>query len=275
MLFQPSHPTICTPSTTKKSFHIHIQGGMSYRKFDFCYTHFIFNLNFAVSIRNDTYKSWNLLQMNTTKRQRGGKREGAGRPKGSSKLYAFRADKDLAHFIDTQENKTQFIKDCILSCMEKGAHALPSLEMPSHFGEIIPANRLKPLSLPFFDIKVVAGFPIPLTTDEMAQDIELLQMLCPNPDASYLIRVSGNSMIEADIYDGDILIVDKSNRSPSERQAAVCELNGEYTVKHVVKDGEGLWLVPANPDYPKIKIEEGDDFSVWGVVTYVIHKPRW
>ena len=61
-----------------------------------------------------------LLQMNTTKGQRGGKREGAGRPKGSSKLYAFRADKDLAHFIDTQENKTQFIKDCILSCMEKG-----------------------------------------------------------------------------------------------------------------------------------------------------------
>lgn len=216
-----------------------------------------------------------LLQMNTTKGQRGGKREGAGRPKGASKLYAFRADKDLALFIDTQENKTQFIKDCILSYMEKGEHAQPSPEMPSNFGEIIPASRLKPLSLPFFDIKVVAGFPIPLTTDEMAQDIELFQMLCPNPDASYLIRVSGNSMIEADIYDGDILIVDKSNRSPSERQAAMCELNGEYTIKHVVKDGEGLWLVPANPDYPRIKIEEGDEFSVWGVVTYVIHKPRW
>lgn len=213
--------------------------------------------------------------MNTTKGQRGGKREGAGRPKGSSKLYAFRADKELAHFIDTQENKTQFIKDCILSCMEKGEHALPSLEIPSNFGEIIPASRLKPLSLPFFDIKVGAGFPIPLTTDEMAQDIELLQMLCPNPDASYLIRVSGNSMIEAGIYDGDILIVDKSNRSPSERQAAMCELNGEYTIKHVVKDNEGLWLVPANPDYPRIKIEDGDEFSVWGVVTYVIHKPRW
>ena len=82
-------------------------------------------------------------------------------------------------------------------------------------------------------------------------------------------------MIEAGIYDGDILIVDKSNRSPSERQAAMCELNGEYTVKHVIKDGEDLWLVPANPDYPRIKIEDGDEFSVWGVVTYVIHKPRW
>ena len=126
--------------------------------------------------------------MNTTKKQRGGKREGAGRPKGSSKLYAFRADKDLAHFIDTQENKTKFIKDCILSCMEKGEHALPSPEMPSKFGEIIPVSRLKPLSLPFFDIKVVAGFPIPLTSDEMAQDIELLQMLCPNPDACRAIR---------------------------------------------------------------------------------------
>ena len=212
--------------------------------------------------------------METKKGHKGGKREGAGRPKGTSKLYAFRADKEIAEYIDSQENKTEFIEECILSSM-KAKEDFTTLEKEPDFGEIYPANRIKPLSLPFFDIKIVAGFPIPLSNDEIAQDIELLKMLCPNPDASYLIRVSGNSMIESGINDGDILIVDKSNRSPTEKQAAVCELNGEYTVKRVIEDEQGLWLVPANPDYPRIRIEEGDDFSVWGVVTYVIHKPRW
>lgn len=141
-------------------------------------------------------------------------------------------------------------------------------------GSVIQAAAVKPLNLPFFDIKIVAGFPVPLNADEMAQDIELLQMLCPHPDSSYLIRVQGCSMIESGVYDGDILIVDKSLREPSESQIAVCELNGEYTIKHVVHKQGHLWLVPANPEYPEIRISEGDDFSVWGIVTYIIHKPR-
>lgn len=99
-------------------------------------------------------------------------------------------------------------------------------------------------------------------------------MLCPNPEASYLIRVDGNSMIDAGIYSGDIVIVDKSNRNPDETQVAVCELNGEYTLKRFVKRGEEGWLIPANPKYPKIKVTEDDDFSIWGTVTYIIHKPR-
>lgn len=212
--------------------------------------------------------------MELKKNKKGGKRPGAGRPKGTSKLYAFRADKEIAEYIDSHENKTEFIKQCIISSMDARLTIAIDEKQPD-FGEVYPANHIRPLSLPFFDIKIVAGFPIPLSNDEIAQDIELLKMLCPNPDSSYLIRVSGNSMIESGINDGDILIVDKSNRSPSEKQAAVCELNGEYTVKRVIEDELGLWLVPANPDYPRIRIEEGDDFSVWGVVTYVIHKPRW
>ena len=212
--------------------------------------------------------------MEGKKGHKGGKREGAGRPKGSSKLYAFRADKELAEYIDTQENKTEFIKACILHSMPSGEAKANTEKLPT-FGEVYAAHRIQALTLPFFDIKIVAGFPIPLSNDEIAQEIELLKMLCPHPDASYLIRVSGDSMIESGIHDGDILIVDKSNRHPSEHQAAVCELNGEYTVKRVVEDKEGLWLVPANPDYPRIKVEEGDEFSVWGVVTYVIHQPRW
>ena len=81
-------------------------------------------------------------------------------------------------------------------------------------------------------------------------------------------------MIGAGIHDGDIIIVDKSNRNPTEREVAVCELNGEYTIKHVVQEGNRAWLRPANPDYPEIEIHPEDDFSVWGTVTYTIHKPR-
>lgn len=202
----------------------------------------------------------------TEKKQenRGGRRAGAGRPASDSKLFTFRAPGDVARVIEEQESKTDFILQCIKWSVDR----LPD------FGEVYPVENVKDLTLPFFDQRVVAGFPIPLDNDEKRQDIELLSLLCPHPEASYLIRVMGNSMIEADIHDGDILIVDKSRRDPAPNEPAVCELNGEYTVKYVhVRKGRG-WLVPANPDYPEIPIEEGDDFSVWGIVTYVIHRAR-
>lgn len=148
------------------------------------------------------------------------------------------------------------------------------LSILSPLGDVMTPQQLPPLTLPFFDIHVAAGFPIPLNNDELSQNIELMKMLCPNPEASYLIRVHGDSMQGAGIYSGDLIIVDKSNRHPSEHEVAVCELNGEYTLKHfVMRDGRG-WLIPANCNYPEIEILEGDDFSVWGTVTYVIHRPR-
>ena len=130
------------------------------------------------------------------------------------------------------------------------------------------------MHLPYFDQKVVAGFPIPLDNDERSQDIELLRMLCPHPEASYLIRVKGDSMIDAGVMNGDIIIVDKSNREPTPKEIAVCEINGEFTLKHFVKDGETGWLIPANPAYQKREITPGDEFRVWGTVTYIIHKAR-
>lgn len=196
---------------------------------------------------------------------RGGKRAGAGRPKGSSKLYAFRADKEVAAYIDSQENKTEFIRECIIRQMPQAAL--------TQLGDVMPVGRIRPMQLPYFDIKVVAGFPIPLNNDELAQDIEILKMLCPHPDSSYLIRVQGRSMIDAGVHDGDLIIVDKSLRNPSEKEIAVCELNGEYTLKRVRQREGRLWLVPANPEFQEIEVCEGDDFSVWGVVTYIIHKP--
>lgn len=203
------------------------------------------------------------------KKQRGGKREGAGRPGSNSKLYTFRAPGNLTDYIDEQQNKTEFFKDCIVRRMKSDVRSIQQL------GEFYPASRLKDLKLPFFDIRLVAGFPIPLDNDEKPQDIELLQMLCPHPDSSYLIRVEGNSMIDAGIHSGDIVVVDKSNRNPDESQVAVCEFNGEYTLKRFVKRNGVGWLVPANPDFPEIMVTPEDQFSIWGTVTYIIYKPHF
>ena len=201
---------------------------------------------------------------------RGGRRPGAGRPKGDSKLFSFRASGEMAHLIEAQPNKTEFLTNCVRLSM-RSAQREPNL---SKLGTVYEVGENESYPLPYFDVKVVAGFPVPLDNDEKAQAIDLIRMLCPHPLSSYLIRVEGDSMIDADIHSGDILIIDKSERNPSERQAALCELNGEYTIKFVHRRGEQLWLVPANPDFPEIPVREGDSFNVWGVVTYTIHKPR-
>ena len=214
----------------------------------------------------------NIIQMakQDIKKGRGGARPGAGRPRKQeeSKLYSFRASGGISKYLDAQEQKTEFIKNCIA---QKIMDSEPDF---SQIGEAYPATMVKDLNIPFFDIGIAAGFTIPLDNDERAQSIELLQMLCPYPESSYLIRVDGDSMIDANIYSGDIVIVDKSQRNPSPSQVAVCQLNGDYTLKcFEVRNGVG-WLIPANPDYPEIRVTEDDNFNIWGTVTYVIHKPN-
>ena len=206
--------------------------------------------------------------MEDKKSRRGGARLGAGRPKGDSKIISFRAPGPLAEQLEGMENRTEFIRQAVSRAVKE------SRKNPGLHGIAIPADRVKSLSLPYYDISVVAGFPVPLDNDERSQDIDIISMLCPHPEASYLIRVSGNSMIDAGVLSGDIVIVDKSNRNPTPHEIAMCELNGEYTLKHfILEEGQG-WLVPANPEYPRIRITPDDDFSVWGTVTYIIHKAR-
>ena len=206
--------------------------------------------------------------MEDKKSRRGGARPGAGHPKGDSRMISFRAPGPLAEQLEGMDNRTDFIRQALTRAVrERGHH-------PGLPGAAVPAGIVRPLSLPYYDISVVAGFPVPLDNDERSQDIDILSMLCPHPEASYLIRVSGNSMIDAGVLSGDIVIVDKSNRNPTPHEIAMCELNGEYTLKHfVLEEGQG-WLVPANPEYPRIRITPDDDFSVWGTVTYIIHKAR-
>lgn len=183
-------------------------------------------------------------------------------------MISFRAPGVLADRLDSLDNRTDFIRGSLKRSLD--AHDAGPVGM----GTMVAATNLKNTYIPCFDQRVVAGFPVPLDNDERSQDIDIISMLCPHPEASYLIRVQGDSMIDAGILSGDIVIVDKSNRNPTVREIAVCELNGEFTLKHFVRDGGEGWLVPANPDYPRLKITSEDEFSIWGTVTYIIHKAR-
>ena len=117
-----------------------------------------------------------------------------------------------------------------------------------------------------------AGFPSP-AADYMTQAIDLNRELVKHPAATFYGRVVGDSMIDAGVEDGDILVIDKA-LDARDGDMAVCFVDGEFTLKHLrMKDGK-LSLVPANDRYPVIDIGEGSDFKMWGVVTYVIKKVR-
>lgn len=216
--------------------------------------------------------------MKEKKMTHGGARPGAGRPKGDSELFSFRCPGDLAGKLRAQDNRTEFIRRSLRKAIEEKESGPvspgPDFLGPVSLGTITPASEVHAVHLPFYDQRVVAGFPVPLDNDECSQDINLLSMLCPHPESCYLIRVKGDSMTDAGIMSGDIVIVDKSNRNPGPKEIAVCELNGEYTLKHFVEEDGIGWLVPDNPEYPRFMVTEGDEFSIWGTVTYIIHKAK-
>ena len=117
-----------------------------------------------------------------------------------------------------------------------------------------------------------AGFPSP-ATDYMTQAIDLNKELVRHPAATFYGRVVGDSMIDAGVEEGDILVIDKSLEA-REGDMAVCFVDGEFTLKHLHFHEGGLTLRPANSNYPEIEVCEGVDFVMWGVVTYVIKKVR-
>lgn len=137
-----------------------------------------------------------------------------------------------------------------------------------------------------------AGFPSP-AQDYMRPCIDLNRELVRHPAATFYGRVVGDSMIDAGVEEGDILVIDKSIEA-SEGDMCVCFVDGEFTLKYIsfrdpspsasatsavrtaassaVRTASAVWLLPANDSYPPIRIENPDSFIVWGVVTYVIKK---
>ena len=116
---------------------------------------------------------------------------------------------------------------------------------------------------------VKAGFPSP--ADDMREKLDLVRLLVRHPASTFFFRVSGTSMVDASLDEGDIIIVDKS-LEPHDGCIAVCHIDGEFTVKRVAIDAHGVKLMPANERYEPIRITEQNDFIVWGVVTFVIKR---
>ncbi|HPQ44210.1 MAG TPA: translesion error-prone DNA polymerase V autoproteolytic subunit [Syntrophales bacterium] len=124
-------------------------------------------------------------------------------------------------------------------------------------------------SRPLFMVPVSAGFPSP-AEDYIEGKLDLNQYLVKHPAATFFVRVSGNSMIDAGIHDGDILIVDRSLK-PVNRKVVIAVLNGELTVRRIRVTKDKVLLISENRDYQPLQVEENMNFEVWGVVTNVIH----
>ena len=134
------------------------------------------------------------------------------------------------------------------------------------------ADLSKELALTFADGGIRAGFPSP-AQDYMGESIDLNRELVRHPATTFYARAVGDSMKGCGINDGDLLVIDKSIE-PREGDIVVAFIDGEFTLKKVKlePDGSCLWLIPANKDYPPIKVTEDNHFIVWGVLTYNIKR---
>ncbi len=113
-----------------------------------------------------------------------------------------------------------------------------------------------------------AGFPSP-AEDFAEPTLDLNRYVIKNPASTFYARITGDSMMGADIQDGDIVVIDKS-LEPEDGKIAVCFIDGEFTLKRIKVEKERLLLMPANPKFPPIEISEDNHFIVWGIVTHII-----
>lgn len=124
--------------------------------------------------------------------------------------------------------------------------------------------------LPLYLSPVEAGFPSP-ADDYLDNRLDLHKHLVQHETATFFLRAHGQSMINAGIHDGDLLIVDRAIEAAHNR-VVIAALDGELVVKRLVRRNGRVLLVPDNPDYPEFDITNREHVHIWGVVTYAIHK---
>ena len=134
----------------------------------------------------------------------------------------------------------------------------------------VAASDEKTSGLQFFETRVQAGFPSP-AQGEYADTIDLNRALITNPAATFCARVIGDSMVDAGINEGDLLIIDRT-LTPHDGTIAVCFIDGDFTVKRLSIREEGLFLTPANASFPELRVSEDSNFEVWGVVSHIIKR---
>lgn len=168
---------------------------------------------------------------------RGGARPGAGRPKGQGKFR--------------EPTKAMRVPESMLA-------------------EILEFVESRSYKLPFYTCAVQAGFPSP-ADDYIEGELDLNKYLIKHPTATFFVKATGDSMINAGIHHGDILIVDRSLEA-QHGKIVIAAVDGNLTVKRLQKSNKGARLVPENDEFEPICINEDNDVVIWGVVTNVLHK---
>ena len=124
-------------------------------------------------------------------------------------------------------------------------------------------------NLVLLEDSVFAGFPSP-ADEHLNQKLDLNEHLIKHPESTYFVKVYGDSMVNAGIHSGDILIVDRSLEPVDNRIVIAC-INGDLYVKRIRTIEGNVYLIPENENYGPIRVTPEMDFEVWGVVIHVIH----
>lgn len=117
--------------------------------------------------------------------------------------------------------------------------------------------------------EIKAGFPSP--AENIHEKLDLMRLLVRHTASTFYFRISGTSMVDASLDEGDIIIVDRAIE-PTDGCMAICFIDGEFTVKTVRKMPDCIMLMPANKSFKPIRVTEDNTLAIWGVVTYVIKK---
>jgi len=134
-----------------------------------------------------------------------------------------------------------------------------------------PAEHLQKITLPLFLDRVPCGFPSP-AQDYVESRIDLNKLLIAHPSAPDFIRVSGHSMSDANVNEGDLLVVD-SALTAVDGDIVVAAVDGEFTVKKL-RTHPVLQLVPMNPNYQPITFQDEESLEIFGVVTFIVYAAR-
>lgn len=192
----------------------------------------------------------------------GGKRSGAGRKLGSGKYG------ESTTVMRVPQSEVGNVRD-FLGVLEQ-KRLREGQDNVAEFVTLGPAGR--ELALPLYTSKVAAGFPSP-ADDHVEKRLNPSDYLVENDNSTFFVRVKGDSMIDAGIFEDDVLVID---RAPVAQigDIVLAVLDGEFTVKTLGKSKQGPRLIPANKNFPVIDIKEGQSFEVWGVVTGSMRKFR-
>lgn len=143
--------------------------------------------------------------------------------------------------------------------------------MANKFKILIPDLEAAKGVFPFFSSKVQAGFPSP-ASDYEDRKLDLHEYLIQNPAATFFLQVTGDSMVDGGLCDGDMVIVDRS-LTPVNGKRVIATIDGDFTVKIFWKNKSGgITLKAENPEYPDLVISPHQELEIWGVVTGIVKK---